>query len=170
MYLVLWGGPWPIWNWALYKEIRMDRFAFFYKLTSSWTSTICWECCLFSTGLFFALLSKHMWLYVSWFISGSWIPFHWSTFLSLCQYHAGFFFVFVFVFYYYNCSVIQVEVRKGGSTRISFIVENSFHYPSFFVIPKEFSICSFFWDKPNLVLQEARKYQAVHLLPLCWEA
>ena len=78
-----------------------------------------------------------------------------------------FFFVFVFVFYYYNCSVIQVEVRKGGSTRISFIVENSFHYPSFFVIPKEFSICSFFWDKPNLVLQEARKYQAVHLLPLC---
>lgn len=42
------------------------------------------------------------------------------------------------------CSVIQLEVRHGGSPRCSFIVENSFCYPGFFVIPNEFVDCSSF--------------------------
>jgi hypothetical protein len=38
-----------------------------------------------------------------------------------------------------NCSVVQLEVRHGDSPRGSFIVENSFCYPRFFVIPDEFA-------------------------------
>jgi hypothetical protein len=41
--------------------------------------------------------------------------------------------------FYHNCSVVQFEVRHGDSTRGSFIVENSFWYPRFFVIPNEFA-------------------------------
>jgi hypothetical protein len=41
VYLVLCGSPWSTWTWVLYREIRMDRFAFFYMLTISWTSTSC---------------------------------------------------------------------------------------------------------------------------------
>jgi hypothetical protein len=29
------------------QEIRMDQFRFFYMITTSKTSTICWKCCLF---------------------------------------------------------------------------------------------------------------------------
>ena len=36
-----------------------------------------------------------------------------------------------------------VEVRHGDSTRGSFIVENTFCYPRFFVIPGEFANCPF---------------------------
>ena len=147
IYLVLWGGPWSIWNWALYEEARMDQFALFYKLTSTWNSTICWKCWLFYTGLFLAPLSKNTWTYVCWLISSSSIPFHWSTCLSLYQYHAVF--CFLFFFFNYNCSVIKLEVRECGSTRSSFIVENSLHYLRFFVIPNEFSNCCFFWDNPH---------------------
>jgi hypothetical protein len=43
----------------------------------------------------------------------------------------------------HNCSVVHLEVRHGDSPRGSFIVENSFCYPSFFVIPDEFSNCPF---------------------------
>jgi hypothetical protein len=50
VYLVLSGGPWSTSTWVLYKEIRMDQFAFFYMLTVSWTGTICWKCCLLFTG------------------------------------------------------------------------------------------------------------------------
>jgi hypothetical protein len=31
----------------------MDQLAFFYLITSSCASTICWKCCLFSTGWFY---------------------------------------------------------------------------------------------------------------------
>ena len=41
------------------------------------------------------------------------------------------------------CSVIQFEIRDGNFPRSSFIVENSFCYPSFFVIPDEFANYSF---------------------------
>jgi hypothetical protein len=44
--------------------------------------------------------------------------------------------------FYHNCSVVQIEIRYGDSTRDSFIVENSFCYPTFFVIPDEFTNCS----------------------------
>ena len=40
--------------------------------------------------------------------------------------------------FYYYCSVIEFEVRDGDSARSSFIVENSFGYPGFFVIPDKF--------------------------------
>jgi hypothetical protein len=63
------------------------------------------------------------------FISGSSILFHWSSCLSLYQYHA--------VLFYHCCFIIQLEVRDD-STRSSFIVENSFCYPGCFVIPNEF--------------------------------
>ena len=39
------------------------------------------------------------------------------------------------IFYHY-CSVIQLEVRDGDSTRSSFIVENNFCYPVFFYCSK----------------------------------
>ena len=35
-------------------------------------------------------------------------------------------------FFNHNCSVVQLEVTDGDSTRSSFIVENSFQYPGFF--------------------------------------
>ena len=41
--------------------------------------------------------------------------------------------------FYHNCSVIQLEVRDGDSPKSSFIVENRFCYPRFFVIPDEFA-------------------------------
>jgi len=40
--------------------------------------------------------------------------------------------------FYHYYSIVQLEVRDGDSLRCSFIVENSFHYPGFFVIPNEF--------------------------------
>ena len=46
MYLVVCESSWTTWTWALYKEIRVDQFAFFYMLTRSWTSTMCWKSCL----------------------------------------------------------------------------------------------------------------------------
>ena len=45
--------------------------------------------------------------------------------------------------FYHNCSVVQLEVRDGDSTRGAFFVENSFCYPRFFVIPDEFAYCPF---------------------------
>jgi hypothetical protein len=47
------------------------------------------------------------------------------------------------LFFDHYCSVIQLEDRDADSPRSSFIVENSFHYPVFFVMPNEFSNCSF---------------------------
>jgi len=66
------------------------------------------------------------------FNSGSSILFH----LSL--YHA--------VFFYHDCAVIQLEVRDGDSPQSSFIVEDSFHYTVFLVIPNEFANCSRVFD------------------------
>ena len=36
--------------------------------------------------------------------------------------------------FYHNCSVVQLEVRHGDSTRGSFIVGNSCSYTRFFVV------------------------------------
>lgn len=126
----------------------MVQFALFYKLTSTWNSTICWKCWLFYTGLLLAPLSKNKWPYVCWFISGS--QSH-STDLHacLCTNTMQFFLFVCFFFFNYNCSVIQLEVRECGSTRSSFIVENSFRYPRFIVTLNEFSNCCFFWDNPH---------------------
>ena len=46
--LVLCGSPDPL-ELELFTR---GQFAFFYVQTASWTSTICWRCCLFSTGWF----------------------------------------------------------------------------------------------------------------------
>ena len=46
--------------------------------------------------------------------------------------------------FYHNCSVVQLNVRYGDSTRGSFIVEKSLCYPRFFIIPDEFANCSFY--------------------------
>jgi hypothetical protein len=51
--MVLCGGPWSIWTWALNKEIKMDQFAFFNMQTTSRTSTTCWKCFLNDFGFFF---------------------------------------------------------------------------------------------------------------------
>ena len=40
--------------------------------------------------------------------------------------------------FYHHCSMLQLEVRD------SFLVENSFCYPGFLVIPNEFENCSFY--------------------------
>jgi hypothetical protein len=45
--------------------------------------------------------------------------------------------------FYHNCSVVELEVRDGDSPRGSFIVEKSFGYLRFFVIPDEFGNYSF---------------------------
>jgi hypothetical protein len=50
----------------------------------------------------------------------------------------------VFFFFNNNCSVVQLNVRHGDSTRGSFIVANSFCYPRFFIIPDEFANCLFY--------------------------
>jgi hypothetical protein len=55
---------------------------------------------------------------------------------------------FLFFVFNHNCSVVQLEVSHGDSTRSSLIVENSFCYSSFFsffffVIPVEFANCPF---------------------------
>ena len=48
-----------------------------------------------------------------------------------------------FFFFNHNCSVVQLEVGVGDSTRGSFVVENSFCYPKIFVISDEFANCLF---------------------------
>ena len=55
-------------------------------------------------------------------------------------------------FYHYSSSVVELEVRDGDAPRRSLVVEHSFCYPGFFVIPDEFVDCSFYlcveliWD------------------------
>jgi hypothetical protein len=46
--------------------------------------------------------------------------------------------------FYHNCFIVQLNIRHADSTRGSFIVENSFCYPRFFIIPDEFAICPFY--------------------------
>jgi hypothetical protein len=41
--------------------------------------------------------------------------------------------------FYHSCSVVQLEIRHGDSTRGSIIVENNFCYPGFLVTPDEFA-------------------------------
>jgi hypothetical protein len=61
-----------------------------------------------------------------------------------CTSTMQFCFLFFVFFLNHNCSVVQLEVRHGDSTRGSFIVDNSFLYRRFFVIPDEFANCPFY--------------------------
>jgi hypothetical protein len=95
--------------------------------------TISWKCCPLSPGRFSSFVKDqvtigvwaHFWIFNS--ISLIYLP---VSIPILCN-------------FYHYCSVIQHEVRDGDSPRISFIAENSFHYPGCFVIPNEFANCSF---------------------------
>jgi hypothetical protein len=91
-----------------FKEIRMDQFTFFYMLTASWASTICWKCCLFFHRMVLVPLSKINSVFnsIPLIYLPVTVPVPWS--------------------FYYNCSVLQLEVRDVDSTRISFINENRF--------------------------------------------
>jgi len=45
--------------------------------------------------------------------------------------------------FYLYYPVAQIEVRDGDSSQNSFIVQDSFDYPGFFVFPNEVENCSF---------------------------
>jgi hypothetical protein len=128
VYLVLCGQC-----WGLYKEIRMDRFAFFYKLTASQTSTIWWKSVFFPLNSFSSLVKDQGSI-------GVWV--HFCVFNSIL---VIFLLVSVLILcnFCHYCSVVQLEVQDGDSPCSSFIVENSFDSPGFFIIPNEFANCSF---------------------------
>jgi hypothetical protein len=110
----------------------MDQFAFFYMLTIETAPSV--ENAIFCSLNGFSAFVKdqvticvwvHFWVFLS-------IPLIYLTVtvpVPCCFYH--------------NCSVVQLKVRDGDSPRSSFIIENSFCYPGFFVIPDEFGNCSF---------------------------
>ena len=119
---------------SLVQRDRMDQFAFFCILTSSWTSTSCWKGYLFSTGCFWLLCrssSDHRCV-------GSFLGLQ-SYSIDLLAWHC----TNTIHFFYHYCSVVKFEVWDTESPWSSFTVENSFSYPGFFVIPDEFEKCSF---------------------------
>jgi hypothetical protein len=61
VYLVFCGRPWSTWTWTLCKETGVCLFVLFCMQTTSWTSTICWKCCLFFHWMVLAPLSKIKW-------------------------------------------------------------------------------------------------------------
>ena len=88
VYLVLCGSPQSTWTWTLYKEIRIDWCSFFYMLLVE-------QAFVENTVFFFPPLDGFSCFVkdqvgVCGFISGLSILFHWSTCLSLYQYHAVF--------------------------------------------------------------------------------
>ena len=123
------GGPCSTRTWTLYKKIRMDWCTFFYMVTASFVSTICWKCCLFSTGSLFLPCQRS-----SDHRCG-------DSLLGFSSIRLIFLSVTVPISssFYFNCSVVQFEVREGDSHRGSFIVEKRFWYPGFFVILDEFA-------------------------------
>jgi hypothetical protein len=74
----------------------------FYMWIFSFPHTICWRGCLFSSVCLLVPLLKIRWLALYGFISGSFIPFHWSTFGS---YASTMPFIFPWV-----CSIIWSQV------------------------------------------------------------
>jgi len=132
VYLVLCGGPWSSWTWALYREIRMDQFEFFYMLTYSWTSKICWKCNLFFHRMVLVFVKDQMTIgvWVHFWVS---ILFHLSTCLSLYQYHTA----FITIVLQYSLRLEMVILPEV------LLAENSFCYCGFFVITNEFANLSF---------------------------
>ena len=93
------------------QEIRMDQFTFFYMLTTSWTSTICWKCCLFPI----------VWFWLFWERSGDHRCVGLFLGLQFCSIEQPVC-VSIQCSLYRYCSVIQLEVRDGDSSRSSFII------------------------------------------------
>jgi len=114
--LVLCIGPWSTWTCALYRAIRIDRFAFFYMLTSNSSSTICLKCYFFPLNGFSTFVKDQVTI-------GMWV--HFWVFNSIPLIYLP---VSVPISYSFNhfCSIIQLEVRDGDSPRSSFIVEDHF--------------------------------------------
>ena len=68
------------------------------------------------------------------------LPVPWFVFFVVVVGGGGGLFVCLFVcLFYQNSSVVQLEIMHGESTRGSFIIEKSFCYPRFFVVPDEFA-------------------------------
>jgi len=139
LYLVLCGGPWSTWTWALYEEIKMDQFVFFYMWTSTWTNTIWWKCCLFFPldGFGFHVKDQDtigMWVLL-WVFSS-------ILLIYLYQYRA-----------YFKSMLLQSTAwdHKWWFPKKFFIVENAFLL-FFFLNPDEFENCSLYlceklsWD------------------------
>jgi hypothetical protein len=62
--------------------------------------------------------------------------------LPVCRCTSQYLAVFITI-----CSVVQLEVRQGDSSKGSLIVENSFCYPRLFDFPDEFANCPFYLGK-----------------------
>jgi hypothetical protein len=102
----------------------------FSSLPASWATTICWKCCLFSTGWFYLFWQRssdhrcvwaHFWVFNS--IPLILLP---VTIPTPCS-------------FYLKCSVVQLKVGMVIPLLFFFfIVEDSFSSPRFFVIPDEF--------------------------------
>ena len=86
---------------------------------------------LFIHLIFFASLSKISSSKVCGLISGSAIQFHWSSCLFLCQPTPG-------CFKYYSF-VVEFKVRDCDASRSSFIVQDCFGYPGFFLFHMKLS-------------------------------
>ena len=102
-----------------------------YMLTSSWTRTI-------ENAIFFPLDGFSSFVKDQVTI-GVWV--HSWVFTSILLTYLLVSVPIPYSFYHY-CSVIQLEVRDGGSSRSSFIVEYNFHYSVFFCYSKW--ICKLF--------------------------
>jgi hypothetical protein len=65
--------------------------------------------------------------------------------LKVCATTPGSLFVFMTIpcGFYYTCSVIQIEIRDGDTSRSSFIIKICFSYPGCFVFSFEIQHCSF---------------------------
>jgi hypothetical protein len=94
----------------------MDQFAFFYMLTTSLTSTICWKCYLFHWMVFNSFVKDQVTIRVL----GSFVGLQFDS-IDLPAYHCTNTTQFLSQFL---CNT--VEVRDGDSTRSPFMVENSF--------------------------------------------
>jgi hypothetical protein len=108
------------WTWALYKEMKMDGFAFFYMLTTSWSSIIFSNYCLFSTGWFQVLCkrsSDHMCVrsFLGLQFCSIDLPACFSTNIKR---------ILSLLF----CNT-ELDIRDENPPRSFFIVENSFLYP-----------------------------------------
>jgi hypothetical protein len=64
---------------------------------------------------------------------------------------------------YHYCSVVQLEVRDGNSSRSSFITQDCFGYPLFCCL----LVCLFFYMKLKIVLSRSPK-KLMGLLLIKW--
>ena len=87
-YLALCWGPWSIWSWVLCRVISMDLISILLHAYIRYDQHHLLKT-LFSS-MYYWLLYRTLGVYRCGFMSGSLIPFHWLTFLLLCQYHAVF--------------------------------------------------------------------------------